>query len=203
MSRAFHEIAFTAAVQRMQLQDGSRGSYARAVAGKPAEARIGPREAEYIAEQRSLYLATVSETGWPYVQHRGGPPGFLKVLDDRMLAFADYAGNRQFVSVGNLAGSDKVALILVDYVHRRRLKILGHATVTELVPGDPVHAALIDKGYAARPQRAVVIRVAGFDWNCPQHLPRRIDFEDVQHALEARDARIAALEAQLAAARAG
>lgn len=200
MSHAFASIAFTPSVKAAQQRDGSRAKYARNFDGR-AEVfndRLGEDEAGFIAAQRSFYMATVSETGWPYVQHRGGPRGFLKVLDDRTLAFADYAGNRQLVSVGNLAVNDRVALILVDYAHRVRLKVLGRLAVRELSADDPLHDRLVDPAYAARAQRAMVITVEGFDWNCPQHIPLRLDAEDVQRALDERDARIAELEAQLA-----
>lgn len=144
----------------------------------------------------------MSETGWPYVQHRGGPAGFLKVLDEKTLALADYAGNRQLISVGNLATNDRVALILVDYAERVRLKLLGRLRVQDLAPGDPLYARLTTPGYPARPQRAFLISVEATDWNCPQHIPQRFDAEDVQQALAERDARIAELQAQLAAAQA-
>jgi predicted pyridoxine 5'-phosphate oxidase superfamily flavin-nucleotide-binding protein len=160
--------------------------------------RLGQAEVDFIAAQRSFYMATVSETGWPYLQHRGGPRGFLKVLDDKTLAFADYAGNRQLISVGNLALNDRVALILVDYVQRVRLKLLGRLEVKDLAAQEPLLRTLVDPAYRARPQRAMVISVEGFDWNCPQHIPVRIDAEDVQRALDQRDARIAELEVQLA-----
>jgi uncharacterized protein len=200
MSHAFAEIAFTPSVQAAQQRDGSRSNYARSFEGD-AEVfndRLGETEADFIAAQRSFYMATVSETGWPYLQHRGGPRGFLKVLDDRTLAFADYAGNRQLISVGNLATNDRVALILMDYAQRVRLKLLGRLVVQDLAPQDALARTLIDPAYRARPQRAMVIRVEGFDWNCPQHIPVRIDAEDVQRALDQRDARIAELEARLA-----
>lgn len=200
MSHAFAEIAFTPSVQAAQQRDGSRSNYARSFEGD-AEVfndRLGETEADFIAAQRSFYMATVSETGWPYLQHRGGPRGFLKVLDDRTLAFADYAGNRQLISVGNLATNDRVALILMDYAQRVRLKLLGRLVVQDLAPQDALARILIDPAYRARPQRAMVIRVEGFDWNCPQHIPVRIDAEDVQRALDQRDARIAELEARLA-----
>jgi uncharacterized protein len=160
--------------------------------------RLGTRETEFIAVQRSFYMATVSETGWPYLQHRGGPRGFLKVLDDKTLAFADYAGNRQLVSVGNLVVNDRVALILVDYAQRVRLKLLCRMAVRDLEPDDALARTLIDPAYRARPQRAMLITVEGFDWNCPQHIPMRIDAEDVQRALDERDTRIAELEQRLA-----
>ena len=200
MSHAFAQIAFTPSVKAAQQRDGSRAGYAQNFEND-AEVfnhRLGQAEVDFIAAQRSFYMATVSETGWPYLQHRGGPRGFLKVLDDKTLAFADYAGNRQLISVGNLALNDRVALILVDYVQRVRLKLLGRLAVKDLAPQDPLLRTLVDPAYRARPQRAMVISVEGFDWNCPQHIPVRIDAEDVQRALDQRDARIAELEVQLA-----
>ena len=205
MSHAFADIAFTPAVKAAQTRDGSRAGYARAFErddGEVSHREIGPDEATFIAGQRSFVMATVSETGWPYVQHRGGPKGFLKVLDARRLAFADFAGNRQLISVGNVAGgSDRVALLLIDYANRVRLKVLGRLEVRDLSKDDPLFAQLVDPAYAAKPQRAFVVTVEAFDWNCPQHIPTRIDAEDVQRALDARDARIAELEAQAASAR--
>ncbi len=200
MPHAFAEIAFTPSVRAAQQRDGSRAGYARSFESNAevVNDRLGEAEAEFIAAQRSFYMATVSETGWPYLQHRGGPRGFLKVLDAKTLGFADYAGNRQFVSVGNLAVNDRVAMILMDYAHRRRLKILGRVSVRDLEPDDTLRNVLVDPAYRARPQRAMIITVEGFDWNCPQHIPMRIDAEDVQRALDERDARIAELEARLA-----
>lgn len=205
MSHAFADIAFTPSVKAAQQRDGSRAGYARTFEGdvEAFNDRLGDAEVDFIAAQRSFYLATVSETGWPYLQHRGGPRGFLKVLDAKTLAFADYAGNRQLISVGNLATNDRVALILMDYAQRVRLKLLGRLVSKDLAPQDPLAKTLIDPAYRARPQRAMVITVEGFDWNCPQHIPVRIDAEDVQRALDERDARIAALEQQLAHRAAG
>ena len=204
MSHAFAQIAFTPAVKAAQARDGSRAGYARAFESDAAELShlaLGPDEADFIAQQRSFYIASVSETGWPYVQHRGGPKGFLKVLDERRIAFADFAGNRQLISVGNAAGNDRVALILVDYAHRVRLKLLGRVSVQALEPASALAEQLLTPGYTAKVQRAMVITVEGFDWNCPQHIQRRIDAEDVQAALDARDARIAEPEHMLAAAK--
>jgi uncharacterized protein len=199
MPHAFADIAFTPSVKAAQQREGSRANYARNFEGGDefVNQRLGDAEADFIARQRSFYMASVSETGWPYLQHRGGPRGFLKVLDATTLAFADYAGNRQFVSVGNLAGNDRVALILVDYAQRMRLKLLGRMAIRDLLPGDALTTTLIDPAYRARPQRAMVISVEGFDWNCPQHIPMRIDAEEVQRALDERDASIAALRAEL------
>jgi predicted pyridoxine 5'-phosphate oxidase superfamily flavin-nucleotide-binding protein len=205
MPHAFAEIAFTPQVKAAQQRDGSRAGYARSFEGgpEPFNDRLGDAERDFIAAQRSFYMATVSETGWPYLQHRGGPRGFLKVVDDRTLAFADYAGNRQLISVGNLAANDRVALILVDYAQRVRLKLLGRLAVQELVPGSALAQTLVDPAYRAKPQRAMRVHVEGFDWNCPQHIPVRYEAEDVQRALDERDARIAALERRLAHAAAG
>lgn len=200
MPHAFADIAFTPSVKAAQQRDGSRAGYERSFEGdgETVNDRLGDSETEFISAQRSVYMATVSETGWPYLQHRGGPRGFLKVLDDKTLAFADYAGNRQLISVGNLATNDRVALILMDYAQRVRLKVLGRLAVRDLAPTNELAQTLVDPTYRARPQRAMVIRVEGFDWNCPQHIPVRIDAEDVQRALDQRDARIAELEARLA-----
>lgn len=200
MTHAFADIAFTPAVKAAQQRDGSRAGYARAFEGDRGEVthrELGPDEAAFIADQRSIVMATVGETGWPYVQHRGGPKGFLKVIDERHIAFADFAGNRQLVSVGNLANNDRVALLLIDYAHRVRLKVLGRLSIGDFDARKPTHAALLEPGYAAKPQRVFTIAVEAFDWNCPQHIPVRIDAEDVQAALDARDARIAELEALL------
>jgi uncharacterized protein len=200
MSHAFANLAFTPAVKAAQIREGSRASYLRNFesADEMFNDQLGEAESAFIAAQRSVYLATVSETGWPYVQHRGGPAGFLKVLDEKTVAFADFAGNRQLISVGNLAVNDRVAMILVDYRQGSRLKLLGRLAVHDLQPGDALFRQLVTPGYRARPQRAFTISVEAFDWNCPQHIPQRIDAEDVQKALAQRDARIAELEAQLA-----
>lgn len=201
MPHAFAEIAFTPDVKAAQQRDGSRAGYARSFEGdaEPFNDRLGPTEVEFLAKLRSFYLATVSETGWPSVQHRGGPAGFVQVLDDRHIAFADYAGNRQLISVGNLAGNQRVALIAVDDTQRVRLKLLGTMAVQPIADDTALAARLVTLGLRARPQRAMRIRVEGFDWNCPQHIPLRLDAEDVQRALDQRDARIAELESRLEA----
>ena len=201
MPHAFAQIAFTPQVKAEQQRDGSRAGYARSFEAdaQTFNDRLGQAETEFLAQLRSFYMATVSETGWPYVQHRGGPAGFVQVLDDRHIAFADYAGNRQLISVGNLAGNDRVALIAVDYVHRVRLKLLGTMAVRPLADDAALASRLVAPGTRARPQRAMVVTVEGFDWNCPQHIPLRLDAEDVQRALDERDARIADLESRLKA----
>lgn len=204
MTNVFPQLTFTPSVLAAQSRDGGGARFARHPDpdDEPTNQRLGDEEAEFIAAQRSFYIASISETGWPYVQHRGGPRGFLKVLDPQTLAFADFAGNRQLISVGNLTADDRVALILVDYGFRVRLKILGHLTIRNLPVDDPLAATLLTPGYRARAQRVMTIHVEGFDWNCPQHIPVRIDAEDVERLLTERDKRIAELEDLLARAEA-
>ncbi|MBL8542147.1 MAG: pyridoxamine 5'-phosphate oxidase family protein [Betaproteobacteria bacterium] len=199
MSHAFARIAFTPAVKAAQTRDGSRNSYARAFERNDGTQndRLGAAETEFIAAQRSLYMATVSETGWPYVQHRGGPVGFLKVLDANTLGFADFGGNRQLVSIGNLAGNDRVALILVDYGRRARLKILGRLSVREVTLDDPQLDALVEDSHRGHVQRVMKISVEAFDWNCSKHIPERFEAEDVRRAIEERDTVIEQLKARI------
>lgn len=197
MGRRFAELAFTPAVKAAQERLGSRAAYHRLEENDaPRHDRLGSAEAVFLAARDSFYLATVSETGWPYVQHRGGPPGFLKVLDDRTLGFADFRGNRQYVSLGNLAHDDRVALIAVDYPNRRRLKLLGRARPTE----EPtVLARLALPAYRARVERGFLVAVEAFDWNCPQHITPRFTTTEIAAAVAPLQARIAELEAALAA----
>jgi hypothetical protein len=196
MAHRFADLAFTDRVKAIQEREGSRASYARFEGGEAHHDRLGPAEAQFLAARDSFYLATVSETGWPYVQHRGGPPGFLKVLDERTIGFADFRGNRQYVSLGNLGGDDRVSLILVDYPRRRRLKILGHARA---VDDAATVARLTVEGYPAKVERGLLIEVAAFDWNCPQHLTPRFTEAEIAAAVAPLHARIAELEAALAA----
>jgi hypothetical protein len=198
MGHRFAELAFTPAVRAAQEARGSRGSYARLEGGPPRNDRLGPEEAGFLAERDGFYLATVSETGWPYVQFRGGPPGFLRVLDERTLAWADLRGNRQYVSVGNLAGDDRVALIAVDYAARRRLKLLGHAETLEVGADDGLAERLAVPGVDAPVERAVRVRVAAFDWNCPQHITPRFTLDEIEAAARPLRERVADLEARLA-----
>jgi predicted pyridoxine 5'-phosphate oxidase superfamily flavin-nucleotide-binding protein len=197
MGHQFSKIVFTPAVRALQEVDGSRASYAKNDLGEPHHDRLGEREAAFIAMRDSFYMATVTETDWPYIQHRGGPAGFLRVLDEKTIAFADFRGNRQFVSVGNLANNDRVALFLMDYAHQARLKILGHAGVVELKDDPALAAKLALPGYRAKPERAFLITVDAFDWNCPQHITQRFTLADVEDAVGAMKARIAELEAEL------
>ena len=157
--------------------------------------RITPELAAFIAEQTSVFLATANKDGQPYIQHRGGPPGFLRVLDDKTIGFADFAGNRQYITLGNLADDPKAYLFLIDYMHRRRIKFWGEARVVE---GDAeLVAKLMPEGYKARPEQAILFTVAAWDSNCGQHIPQRFEAADVAAALMQRDTRIAALEEEV------
>ncbi|WP_370337889.1 pyridoxamine 5'-phosphate oxidase family protein [Parvularcula marina] len=193
------DIAFTKEVKAIQARKGSRDGYAQMEEKGGWSVDIDDQLASFIAEQRSVFLATVSSDGAPYIQHRGGPPGFLKVLDARTLGFADFKGNRQFITQGNLVENNKAHLFLIDYVHRRRVKIWGRARIIE---DDPeLIERLMPENYKARPEQALLFDVDAWDVNCPQHIPQRFEAEDVERALAARDARIAALEAELASLR--
>ena len=200
MSGFTSDVAFTAAVKALQARKGSRRAYAAMEARGGWEARITAGLAEFVASQTSFFLATANGAGQPYVQHRGGPPGFLRVIDDRTLAFADFAGNRQFITQGNLAENSKAHLFLMDYARRRRIKIWGDARVVEEDPA--LVAALMPAGYKARAEQAIVFEVSAWDENCPQHIPRLLDPHDVDAALADRDRRIAELEAELESLRA-
>ena len=173
MSQAFSDIAFTPAVRAMQTRMGSRKHYARLDESEDRRDQLSQVEIDFIGERDSFYQATVSETGWPYVQFRGGPAGFLKVLDEKTIGYADFRGNVQYISAGNVAGNDRVAIILMDYANRRRLKILGRVRIVELAEDPDLVAQLESPHYRARIERAVIIRVEGYDWNCPQHITPR------------------------------
>ena len=189
MARAFAEIAFTPNVLETQAQQGSARGYAKFLSAEADPGnRLGPLETAFVQARDGFYQATVSETGWPYVQFRGGPAGFLKVLDDRTIAYADYRGNRQYLSVGNLQGDDRIALILMDYPNRRRLKVWGRAKTVDLKDDPELVDRLFDGGYRARPERAVVISVEALDWNCPQHIPQRLTLAELEpHLAPLRD----------------
>jgi uncharacterized protein len=189
------DVAFTPTVKAIQTRKGSRQAYARMEEGGAWQTRITADLASFIAEQTSVFLATVNAQGQPYIQHRGGPAGFLRVIDEQTLGFVDYAGNRQYISSGNLAENPKAHLFLMDYAHQRRIKIWGKAKVVE---GD---AALVQQlmpvGYKARPEQVILFHVSAWDANCPQHIPLRMEATDIERAMNARDARIRELEALL------
>ncbi len=189
------DVAFTPSVKAVQARKGSRSSYARMEERGSWQTRITPDLARFIEAQTSIFLATASKEGQPYIQHRGGPPGFLRVLDDQTIGFADFAGNRQYITQGNLADNPKAYLFLIDYAHRRRIKLWGRARMIE---GDAKLAAeLMPEGYKARVEQAIVFTLAAWDANCPQHIPQRFEAADVAAALAERDQRIAMLEAEI------
>jgi uncharacterized protein len=183
MGQNFAKTMFTEAARRLQQQHGSRAQYERLALRGQIDDELSAFEIEFIGERDSFYLASVTSDDWPYVQHRGGPKGFLRVIDPRTLAFADYAGNKQYISAGNLATNDRVTLFLMDYPNQARLKIIGHATIVE--PGiDPaLDAAVRVSGYPAKVERAMRIEVVAFDWNCTQHITPRYTQEQVQAAI--------------------
>lgn len=195
------DVAFTPAVKAIQARKGSRHGYARMEQSGGWQAAINDELADFIAAQTSVFLATVNAQGQPYIQHRGGPAGFLKVLDAHTIAFVDFAGNKQYISSGNLSENPKAHLFLMDYAHRQRVKIWGEARVVE--GEDALMARLMPEGYAARPEQVILFTVTAWDSNCPQHIPVRYEAADVAAALDARDARIKALEQELQTLRAG
>jgi predicted pyridoxine 5'-phosphate oxidase superfamily flavin-nucleotide-binding protein len=195
MPYGFLDLLATPSVKAAQAANGSLGLYDGGAVDRAFD-RFTDAETAFIAARDSFYMASVSETGWPYVQHRGGPPGFLKVLDDKTLAFADFRGNRQYISLGNVAADDRVALILMDYPHRARLKILAHIEMRGL-EDDPELAALLTlPGYKAKPERAFLLHLETFDWNCPQHITPRFTAEEVGQAAQSLHQRLQALEAE-------
>jgi hypothetical protein len=191
------DVAFSPTVKSIQTRKGSREAYARVEQQGGWRTEVDDNLAAFLAETNSLYFATASADGQPYIQHRGGPRGFVKILDSRTLAFADYSGNRQFITQGNLAENPKGHLFLMDYAHRRRVKIWGEARVVEDNPA--LLGSLMPQGYRARPEQAILFTIAAWDTNCPQHIPQKFDAADVAAALAARDGRITELEAELAA----
>lgn len=194
MALRYRQLLFTPSVRDQQAS--TYGAAQELGDDAPPDA-LGEVEAEFIASRDSFYVASVGETGWPYVQHRGGPPGFLRVVDAHMIAFADLRGNRQLISRGNLAGNDRVALILMDYPRRSRLKLIGHARVVARDEASPAVLAALDSKLAQRAERIVVIDVVGFDWNCPQHITPRFTEAEVEAYVAPLRARIAELEARL------
>jgi len=194
------DVAFSPAVKAIQARKGSRHAYADVEARGGWRTEIDDNLAAFLADTDSLYFATASADGQPYIQHRGGPKGFVKVLDGNTIAFADYIGNRQYITQGNLTENPKAHIFLMDYAHRRRVKIWGEARVVEDDPA--LLQSLMPQRYRARPEQVILFRISAWDTNCPQHIPQKFDAADVAAALAARDARIAELETELAAAKA-
>lgn len=202
MARRFAQLTFTDSVKAAQARYGTRAHNERYAASEVANVELGARERAFIAARDSFYLATVSETGWPYVQHRGGQPGFLKVLDASTLAFADYRGNLQYQSIGNLGYNDRVCLILVDYAQRRRLKLLGHARVVEPDEARARMPELVDASRHGGDERNEVervlrIEVVAFDWNCSRHITPRFSADEMARALAPLQQHIDRLETRL------
>lgn len=195
MARDFLDIACTPSVKAAQ---AGNGVVVRPTTGEvhTEHSRFTAAEAQFIAARDSFYLATVSETGWPYVQHRGGPPGFLRVIDDSTLAFADFRGNRQYISLGNLTANDRVALLLMDYANRRRLKIYARIEAKDLNAEPQLAQILTLPGYRAKPERLFALHLEAFAWNCPQHITLRFTEQEIAAALAPVRARIAQLEAE-------
>ena len=201
MPYGFLDIASTPCVRATQEANGSGEFWTNFKGNRPSD-RFTAAEAAFIAERDSVYMATVSESGWPYVQHRGGPPGFIRVLDEKTLAIPDFRGNRQYISTGNLTGDDHAALILMDYPNRRRLKLYAHVEARDLTVGPELAAELALPGYRAKIERGLIIHLAAFDWNCPQHITPQFSEAELAPALAPLRARLEALETENQALRA-
>jgi predicted pyridoxine 5'-phosphate oxidase superfamily flavin-nucleotide-binding protein len=190
------DVAFTPAVKAIQARKGSRDGYALIEQRGGWRTEIDENLAAFLGDTNSIYFATASADGQPYIQHRGGPKGFIKILDKTTIAFADYSGNRQYITQGNLTENPKAHIFVMDYAHRRRVKIWGEARVVDDDPA--LLKSLMPAGYKARPEQVILFRISAWDTNCPQHIPQKFDAADVAAALAARDARIAELEAEVA-----
>lgn len=194
-SATVSDVAFTPTVKAAQARLGSRAGYAKMEAKGGWQNKVTPDLAAFIAERDSAYLATATADGQPYIQHRGGPKGFIKVIDEQTLAIADFAGNRQYISLGNLSENDKAHLFLMDYANRRRVKIWGRARMVE--DNEALVLELSDPGYKAKPERALVFKIEAWDVNCPQHITPRFTQDEIEPAIGSLKARIAQLEAEL------
>lgn len=184
MTKSFGSLVFTPAVKALQERYGSRQQYARLEQLGDMSGGLGPDEKEYLGERDTFYMASLGESGWPYIQHRGGPKGFLKVIDDTTLAFADFRGNKQYISTGNLQTDNRVALIVVDYPRQLRLKLLGRVEIFEGEKATDWLTKVRDLEYRAVTERVYVIRVEAFDWNCQQHIVPRYTEEEIRDVLE-------------------
>jgi hypothetical protein len=190
------DVAFTPAVKAIQAKKGSREGYAQVERNGGWRTEIDDKLAGFLANTNSFFMATATADGQPYIQHRGGPKGFVKVLDKHTIAFADYAGNQQYLSQGNLSENPKAHIFIMDYAHRRRVKIWGEARVIDDDPA--LLESLMPKGYRARPEQVIVFKIAAWDTNCPQHIPQKFDAADVAQAMSEAAAKIAQLEAEVA-----
>ena len=197
MSHKFFDLTFTESVKKAQEKYGSRRSYARSEGGKPDFYGLGDAEQDFIEQRDGFYLATVNNEGLPYLQFRGGPQGFLKVLDDKTLGFADFRGNMQYISVGNLLENKKAALFLMDYPNQTRLKILAEIDVLDAKDAPEIIEKLIVPGYKAKIERAMILRVEAFDWNCPQHITPRYTMDEIKQMVAPMNEHIAKLEEEI------
>jgi uncharacterized protein len=197
MGRRFQELAFTRLVKEHQKEHGSRRQYERMEQTAPAGDFLGPAEQDFIQRRDSVYMATVSETGWPYIQHRGGPKGFVRILNPSLIGFADYLGNKQYISLGNFDHDNRVALFFMDYPYQTRLKILGRVEVHEHDSQAPeLIKSFRSKGDSGAVERVILIHVEGFDWNCPQHITPRYTAEELEQTLAPVRERLANLETE-------
>ena len=196
MAKNFASIAFSSAVKALQKKQGSRSSYAR-MEKDVYQDGLTENEITFISQRDSFYMATVGESGFPYIQHRGGPKGFLKILDAKRIGFVDFKGNMQYISVGNMAGNNKVSLILVDYPSRTRLKIYATAEIIALKDDPALYESLDLSGYKFRPERMMVLQVEAYDWNCPQHITPRYTLEEIEEAFAAQKNYASNLEAEI------
>ncbi|MEO1082044.1 MAG: pyridoxamine 5'-phosphate oxidase family protein [Pseudomonadota bacterium] len=196
MAHSYHEIAFTPTILDLQSQAASRAGYASMSEGERYAHQLTERESSFIGKRDSFYMASVSETGWPYLQHRGGPEGFMKVLDETTIGFADYSGNRQYVSRGNLRHDDRVSLFFMDYPNRRRLKMFGRVRRIGVKDSETLER-LEDPGYGAQIEGGFLITVEGFDWNCPAHITPRFSEAEIRSSVEALVAENKALRRRL------
>ena len=198
MSYGFLDIAITPSVRAAQQQMGADEIWTDFTGHREFD-RFSPQEAAFIKQRDSFYIATMSETGWPYIQHRGGPRGFLKLFDEKTLAFADYRGNRQYISTGNLCADNRVCLILMDYPNRARMKIYARVSIVALDEDPELAARLIIEGYKAKPERIFVLHLEAFDWNCAQHIKPRFTEQEIDQALQPIRRKLEALETENAA----
>jgi len=196
MAKNFASIGFSTAARQLQEKYGSRQSYARMEKDSYVDG-LTEKETDFIAERDSFYIASIGENGFPYIQHRGGPKGFLKVLDNKRLGFIDFKGNMQYITAGNLATNNKIALIMVDYPSRTRLKIFARAEMAELAGHQELYNALNLEDYKFRPESMMVLHIEAYDWNCPQHIVPRYTVEEIEKALAPQRAYIAKLEAEI------
>jgi predicted pyridoxine 5'-phosphate oxidase superfamily flavin-nucleotide-binding protein len=192
----YEQIAFTEAVKKLQEQHGSRAAYARMENGYDEEG-LTETELDFISKRDSFYMASISETGYPYIQHRGGPKGFIKVLDSATLGLVDFSGNKQYISVGNVATSARVSLILMDYPQRARLKLFAHLSIVEIAENPKLFKQLDPVGYHHKAERMLIFSIKGYSWNCPQHITPRYTIEEIETAFADRNGYVKSLEQEI------